>query len=149
MTSTTDPQLVTAAEAARLLGVLRQRVLEQAASAVDFPAAELTPTGGRTWPRAAVQAWAAAHPDLGPVFTGPDVPADHGRTRQVWAVLNLASSEAQALNHPWIGPDHLGLAMLPPTAPVRPVRCLSRSGPASSGCAKRWSTAWATPTTPR
>jgi hypothetical protein len=117
MTSPTDLQLVTAAEAARLLGVTRQRVLEQAASAVDFPAAELTPTGGRTWPRAAVQAWAAAHPDLGPVFTGPDVPADHGRTRQVWAVLNLASSEAQALNHPWIGPDHLGLAMLHPDCP--------------------------------
>jgi hypothetical protein len=117
MTSPTDAQLVTAAQAARLLGVSRQRVLEQATSAVDFPAAELTPTGGRTWPRAAVQAWAAAHPDLGPVFTGPDVPADHGRTRQVWAVLNLASSEAQALNHPWIGPDHLGLAMLHPDCP--------------------------------
>ncbi len=45
MTSTTDPQLVTAAQAARLLGITRQRVLELAASAADFPAAELTPTG--------------------------------------------------------------------------------------------------------
>jgi hypothetical protein len=33
MTSMTDPQLVTAAEAARLLGVTRQRVLELAAAA--------------------------------------------------------------------------------------------------------------------
>ncbi len=32
-------------------------------------------------------------------------------------MLNLASSEAQALNHPWIGPDHLGLAMLHPDCP--------------------------------
>ena len=54
MTSTTDPQLVTAAEAARLLGVTRQRVLELAASAVDVPAARTHPdrrsdmaTGGR------------------------------------------------------------------------------------------------------
>ncbi len=117
MASTTHPQLVTAAQAARLLGVSRQRVLELAASAADFPAAELTATGGRTWPRAAVQAWAAAHPDPGPVFTGPHVPADHGHSPQVWAVLNLASSEAQALNHPWIGPDHLGLAMLHPDCP--------------------------------
>src|SRR6266545_2066294 len=80
MTSTTDPQLVTAAQAARLLGITRQRVLELAAS-------------------------------------GPDVPADHGHPPQVWDVLNLASSEAQALNHPWIGPDHLGLAMLHPDCP--------------------------------
>jgi len=57
----TDPQLVTAAEAARLLGVTRQRFLELAASA-DFPPAEPTPTGGRVWPRVAVQAWAATYP---------------------------------------------------------------------------------------
>jgi len=62
MTSTTDPQLVTAAETARLLGVTRHRILELAAAAADFPAAEPTATGGRMWPRGAVQAWAATHP---------------------------------------------------------------------------------------
>lgn len=62
MTSTTDPQLVTAAEAARLLGVTRRQVLELATSAADFPAAEHTSTGGRVWPRAAVHAWVADHP---------------------------------------------------------------------------------------
>jgi predicted DNA-binding transcriptional regulator AlpA len=61
MTSTTDPQLVTAAEAARLLGVTRRRVLELAAASADFPPAEHTATGGRVWPRVAVQAW-GAHP---------------------------------------------------------------------------------------
>jgi predicted DNA-binding transcriptional regulator AlpA len=117
MTSTTDPQLVTAAQAARLLGITRQRVLELAASATDFPAAELTATGGRTWPRAAVQAWAAARPDRGPVFTGPDVPADHGHPPQIWEVMNRAASEANELNHPWIGDDHLLLGILHPDCP--------------------------------
>jgi predicted DNA-binding transcriptional regulator AlpA len=59
MTSTTDPQLVTAAEAARLLGVPCRRVLELAVSATDFPPAKHISTGGRAWPRMAVQAWAA------------------------------------------------------------------------------------------
>jgi predicted DNA-binding transcriptional regulator AlpA len=114
MTSTTDPQLVTAAEAARLLGVTRQRVLELAASAADFPPAEHTATGGRVWPRMAVQAWAATHPEQGPVFTGPDLPPDGGHPRQIWAVLNRAADEAHELNHPWIGYEHLVLGMLHP-----------------------------------
>jgi hypothetical protein len=123
MTSTTGPQLVTAAEAARLLGVTRRRVLELAAAGADFPPAEHTSTGGRVWPRAAVQAWAAIHPDPGPVFTGPDLPPDGGHPRQVWAVLNRAGQEASQLNHPWIGDDHLVLGMLHPDCPgaARPV----------------------------
>ena len=117
MTSTTDPQLVTAAETARLLGVTRQRALDLAASADDFPAAEPTATGGRVWPRAAVQTWAATHPDPGPIFTGPDVPPDYGHPRQIWAVMNRAASEARLLNHPWIGDEHLVLGMLHPDCP--------------------------------
>jgi hypothetical protein len=120
MTSTVHPpaQFVTAAEAARLLGVTRQRVLELAEAGADgFPPAERTITGGRIWPRPAVQAWAAAHPDPGPVFTGPTVPADGGHPQQVWAMLNLAVGEASTLNHTWIGPDHLGLGLLHPDCP--------------------------------
>jgi hypothetical protein len=118
MTSTVHPQaqLVTAAEAARLLGVTRQRFLELA-EADGFPPAEGTTTGGRRWPRTAAQTWAVAHPEPGPVFTGPTVPADGGHPPQVWAALNLASNESQALNHTWIGPDHLGLGLLHPDCP--------------------------------
>jgi hypothetical protein len=86
MTSTTDPQLVTTAEAARLLGVTRQRVLELAAVAADFPPGQPTPTGG-------------------------------GHPPQIWAVMNRAAHEAQELNHPWIGDDHLMLGMLHPDCP--------------------------------
>jgi len=52
MTSAVHPQaqLVTAAEAARLLGVTRQRVLELA-EADGFPAAERTPARPRAGPR--------------------------------------------------------------------------------------------------
>ena len=109
MTSMTDPQLVTAAEAARLLGVSRQRVLELTAASSDFPPAEHTATGGRLWSRVPVQAWAATHPDPGPVFTGPDLPPDSGHPPQIWAVLSHAANEAHKLNHPWIGDEHLVL----------------------------------------
>ena len=115
--TTTDPQLVTAAETARLLGVTRQRALELAGSTDDFPAAEPTATGGRVWPRAAVQTWAATHPDPGPIFTGPDLPPDYGHPPQIWAVMNRAASEARQLNHPWIGDEHLMLGMLHPDCP--------------------------------
>jgi predicted DNA-binding transcriptional regulator AlpA len=128
MTSTSDPQLVTAAEAARLLGVTRQRVLELAASAADFPPAEPTSTGGRVWPRMAVQAWAASHPEQGPVFTGPDLPPDGGHPRQIWAVLNRAADEAHQLNHPWIGYEHLVLGMLHPDCPGAARRVLESFG---------------------
>jgi Clp amino terminal domain, pathogenicity island component len=117
MTSTTDPQLVAAAEAARLLGVTRQRVLELAAAAADFPPDQPTPTGGRVWSRLAVHAWAATHTDPGPIFTNPDVPPDGGHPPQIWAVMNRAAHEAQELNHPWIGDDHLVLGMLHPDCP--------------------------------
>jgi predicted DNA-binding transcriptional regulator AlpA len=128
MTSLTDPQLVTAAEAARLLGVTRQRVLELATSAADFPPAEPTATGGRVWPRAAVQAWAATHPDPGPVFTSPNVPPDYGHPPQIWAVMNRAANEARELNHPWIGDEHLVLGMLHPDCPGATRRVLESFG---------------------
>src|SRR5262245_23653305 len=98
MTST-ETQRVTAAEAARLLGVSRQRMLDLAASAADFPPARPTPTGGRVWPRMAVQGWAAAHPASDPEFTGPALEALFDHAPQLQRVSNFASREAIALNH--------------------------------------------------
>jgi|Tabmets5t2r1_1033131.scaffolds.fasta_scaffold28215_2 hypothetical protein len=46
MSGTSDPRVLTAAEAARLLGVPRRRVLELADS-VGFPPAERSSTDGR------------------------------------------------------------------------------------------------------
>jgi predicted DNA-binding transcriptional regulator AlpA len=112
MTTTTDPKLLTAAEAARLLGVSRGRVVALASSAADFPPERRSGSGGRAWSRAAIQAWAAAHPDAGPVFTGPEVPPLPQRPPQVAQVRDLASDETWALNHDWIGLDHLVLGLL-------------------------------------
>jgi len=40
-----------------------------------------------------------------------------GRSPQVWKVANLAGAEAQALNHTWIGPEHLLAALVHPDCP--------------------------------
>jgi hypothetical protein len=96
-------ELLSAAEAARILGVTRGRVVELARSDPGFPPPQPSPAGGRVWPRVAVQAWAAAHPDRGPLHRGPSVPEVGGRSAAVWKVANLAGEEAQARNHTWIG----------------------------------------------
>lgn len=117
MTSTSDSPLVTAAEAARILGITRGRVVELATSAADFPAAEATASGGRRWPRGAVETWAATHPDRGPLHSGLKIPPVGAWPRQVRKVVDLAADEAKALHHPWISEDHLALALLHPDCP--------------------------------
>lgn len=110
-------ELLSAAEAARILGVTRGRVVELASSDPGFPPSQPSPAGGRAWPRRAVEAWAAAHPDRGPLHRGPSVPEVGARSPEVWKVANLAGDEAQARNHTWIGPDHLLAALVHPDCP--------------------------------
>jgi Clp amino terminal domain, pathogenicity island component len=117
MTASTSPGTVTAAEAARLLGVTRQRVLELARSAPDFPPAQPAPAGGQVWPRAAVEAWAATYPDPGQVYTGPELPPLFDHAPHLDRMADLAADEAFALNHDRVGLDHLVLAMLHPSCP--------------------------------
>jgi hypothetical protein len=110
-------ELVTTAEAARLLGTTRRQVLELAAAHPEFPASQAAVTGGRAWPRAGIQAWAATHPSTDPVFTGPKVPPVPHWPPQVRQVMTLAAKESSALNHPWDDLDHLVLGMLHPDCP--------------------------------
>jgi hypothetical protein len=110
-------ELLSTAEAARILGVSRGRVVELATSDPEFPSAQPSPAGGRAWPRVAVEAWAAAHPDRGPLHRGPQLPPVGGRSLQVWKVANLAGEEAQARNHTWIGLEHLLAALVHPDCP--------------------------------
>lgn len=117
MTFPSDPQVATAAEAARILGVTRGRVVELASSAADFPPAESTGTGGRVWPRVAIEAWAAVHPDRGPRYGGLKVLPVGQRPPKVHRVASLAAQEAKALHHHWVGPDHLVLVLLHPDCP--------------------------------
>jgi predicted DNA-binding transcriptional regulator AlpA len=115
--TSTSTQLVTAAEAARILGITRSRVVVLAGSEPDFPPADSTATGGRRWPRAAVEAWAAAHPDRGPLHPGVEIRPIGQWPWQVQAVVDLAHDEARALHHDWVGQDHLLLALLHPDCP--------------------------------
>jgi Clp amino terminal domain, pathogenicity island component len=80
------------------------------------------------WPRAAIQAWAAAHPDPGPVFTGPDLPPLFDHAPQLEWVIDFASDEAWALNHDSIDLDHLVLGMLHPKCPGAPRAVLESLG---------------------
>jgi predicted DNA-binding transcriptional regulator AlpA len=109
--------LVTAADAARIIGIARRRVVELGTADPEFPPSQPLAGGGRAWSRAAVLEWAAAHPDLGRVFTGPQVPPSHGWPPHVAQVMRLASKEANALHHTWVGLDHLVLGMLRPDCP--------------------------------
>jgi hypothetical protein len=108
---------LTAADAARILGVTRQRVIELATSDPEFPASQPSSGGGRAWVRAAVEAWAAAHPDRGPLHRAPDLPRVGGWAPQVRKVADLAGAESQALHHDWIGPEHLLGALVRPDCP--------------------------------
>jgi prophage regulatory protein len=110
-------ELLSAAEAARILGVPRSRVVDLADTDPAFPAFQPSSVGGRAWPRAAVEAWAAAHPDRGPLHRGPNLPEVGGRSPLVWTVANLAGADAQALHHDWIGPEHLLAALAHPDCP--------------------------------
>jgi hypothetical protein len=110
-------ELVSAAEAARILGVARGRVIELAGSDPAFPTSSPSPAGGRAWPRPAVEAWAVDHPDRGPLHRGPTLPEVGGRSSQVWEIADLAGEESQALHHTWIGPEHLVAALVRPDCP--------------------------------
>jgi predicted DNA-binding transcriptional regulator AlpA len=110
-------ELLTTAEAARLFGITRRQVLDLAAAHPQFPPWQAAVTGGRAWPRAGIQAWAAAHPSTDPVFTGPRVPPVPHWPPQVRQVMTFAAKESSALNHPWDDLDHLVLGMLHPDCP--------------------------------
>lgn len=102
---------IDAAEAARVLGVSRARVAELAASA-DFPPSETGPMGHRRWRRQAIIQLAATHPEQGSVRQPLDPQVAGGLAPRLDEILRLASAEAERLNHGWVGPDHLLLALL-------------------------------------
>ena len=103
---------VDAAAVARILALSRTRVVELAASAPDFPSSELGPDGYRVWSRAAVEAWAAAHPDRAPRPSKLSPPAPGTVGHGTDHILELAKAEARELNHSCVYPDHLFLALL-------------------------------------
>ena len=110
-------RLVGAAEAARILGVSRQRVAQLAAEAADFPPSETDPGGGRMWNRHAIEVWAVGHPERGPRYQPPTSSGGWQAHRRLGTIVKLATDEARHLHHRWVGADHLLLAVLHPECP--------------------------------
>src|SRR5215211_4625699 len=111
-------ELLTTADVAHVLGGSRQRVLEVAAVDPAFPPSQPAARGGQEWSRAAVLAWAAAtDSDPGRIHHGPALPPVGRLAPQVWKVRDLAAAEASALNHDWVGPEHLLVALGHPDCP--------------------------------
>ncbi len=110
-------ELLSTAEAARILGITRRQVLELAASTVDLPQAEPAAAGGRRWPRAAIEAWRAAHPDRGRVHQGPELPPVGRWSPQVAKILDLAAADARGLRSERVSTSHLLSALVHPDCP--------------------------------
>jgi hypothetical protein len=104
-----EPEPITTADAARVLGIARRQVVDLVSMAPDFPApAEAAgPGGGRLWRRTQLEAWAAAHPDRGPAEAEPPLPEVGGRSPQVRKVLDLAVAVVRARHHPVVSPNDL------------------------------------------
>jgi predicted DNA-binding transcriptional regulator AlpA len=98
--------LLGVAEIAQMLGLTRQRV-NQLIQDPDFPTPEAELSAGRIWTREAIEGWAAAHPSrAAPAAFFGDC-SDTAR-----AVILRAQEEARSLRHPYIGTEHLLLAVL-------------------------------------
>lgn len=111
--------LVGPAEVALILGISRQRVAKLATDVADFPAPEVVLTGGRIWSRHSIEEWAERHPMSARRRADRLEPIASGWPPQLEQILHLASAQAQQLNHHWIGPDHLVMALLHHDCPGR------------------------------
>jgi hypothetical protein len=112
-----EPEPLTTADAARILGLTRRQVVELTTTVPDLPTPASAPRGGHLWPRARVEAWVAAHPDRGPRHPGPQLFEVGGRSPQVRTVLDLATAHAQAHHCPAVGPDDLLDGLVHPDCP--------------------------------
>lgn len=105
---------MTTVEVGRMLGVSRRQVANLAACAPDFPAPVTPISQERLFDRRAVEAWAAAHPNRGPVWERRNLPPPGEMPPSVHRIRNLAATQSAELNHHWIGDVHLLLALLHP-----------------------------------
>lgn len=110
-------QLVGAAEAAAILRVSRQRVSALSQNRADFPKPVAVLAAGKIWRLRDIERWAARNPDKRGRAHGTLRATIAPWSEQSRALIVLASSEAARLNHDWLGPDHVVLAMLSERSP--------------------------------
>ena len=105
--------LVGVAEIAVMLGVSRQRVDQLASSYDDFPQPEVELAGGRVWSRSAIETWMALHHERKPGRPDASRRAMFERyTDRARRAVTQALEEAKALNHNYIGCEHLLLGLI-------------------------------------
>ena len=101
---------VGAAEVAAMLGVSRQRV-DQLASVAGFPAPIADLSAGRIWTRTAVEAWMAGQESRAPA-ADLDQSIASALSDSLRRVLVGAQEVARRMRHPFVGTEHLLLALL-------------------------------------
>lgn len=106
------PDLLDASGVAAMVGVSRSRVIELD-GVDDFPRA-ITPNGFRVWSSALIERWAFRHPSAADRGSRPVLPVYGALSPAADHVLALARSEASGLNHPWVGPEHVLIALTRP-----------------------------------
>lgn len=114
-----------ASKVALALGLSRRQLAALVDAEPDFPVLEVSRAGYRLWPREAIEAWRAQRPLPAPGYRPPAVTVAESRlhgtperiTPELQLIFELACSEAVSLNHYWVGPDHLVLALLHPECP--------------------------------
>lgn len=102
--------LVGSAEIAAMLGVSRQRV-DQLASAEGFPRPIADLSAGRIWARSAVEAWMAGQGSRAPAADLEEGIAS-ALGDSLRRVLVGAQETARKMRHPFVGTEHLLLALL-------------------------------------
>lgn len=102
--------LVGVAEIATILGVSRQRVHQLIEEAKDFPAPEADLSAGKVWSRAAVDAWRASHAERLVDSEARTLMYDFSDASR--RVIGRAQDESRRLAHPWLGTEHLTLALM-------------------------------------
>lgn len=127
-----------ASELARVLGGSRREVVQLAFSAPDFPSSEVASEGYRVWPRHLVEAWVAARPEreVGPGGLKPATAS--GLVPLADEVLRLARARAEELDHSWVVPDHLLLAVLHPDCPGKAREVLESLGTDLEEAQRMW-----------
>lgn len=108
-----DRQLVSASEAARMLGISRARVGQLVRENRDFPVSD-TYGDVRVWGRSAIEQWALIHPDRGVGYLRPVLGSPGVKAPAVSIIVSAAHQQARSLNHHWVGVEHLLLAMTVP-----------------------------------
>lgn len=101
---------------AHVLGVNRRQVAELMLER-DFPLPHFKSGTRRVWSRQAIEVWAAAHPDRPGPAKLPELLRPGAWSRRVTQILDIAVEEARSLNHNYVGPAELFLALAHPDCP--------------------------------